>query len=130
LREVAGGRLQAAGGVEDRAAGVEVAEGLHMVLHCGGSTGGVADHVGDGSGAADKLKAVVAGEDLGDGNDVRHAAGRADVADDAEDLRVGWGEEKVRAKTGDLVDHIGLRHEGAEHCGFNLGGVWCDLLFH
>jgi hypothetical protein len=22
------------------------------------------------------------------------------------------------------------RHEGAEHGGFNLGGVWCDLLFH
>jgi hypothetical protein len=88
------------------------------------------DHVGHGSGAADKLKAVVAGEDLRDGNDVRHAAGRADVADDAENLRVGRGEEKVRAKTGDLVDHIGFAHEGSKHGGFNLGGVWCDLLFH
>jgi hypothetical protein len=53
----------------------------------------VANHVGHGSGAADKLKAVVGSEDLGDGNDVRHAAGRADVADDAENLRVGWREE-------------------------------------
>jgi hypothetical protein len=25
---------------------------------------------------------------------------------------------------------LGSRHEGSEHGGFNLGGVWCDLLFH
>jgi hypothetical protein len=93
LGKVGGCRLQAAGGVKDRAAGVEVAQGLHMVFHRGGSAGGVADHVGHGSGAADKLKAVVGSEDLRDGNDVRHAAGRADVADDAENLRVGWREE-------------------------------------
>ena len=93
LREVRGGRLQAAGSAEDCAAGVQIAEGLHMVLHCGGSTGGVRDHVRDGAGAADKLKAVVAGEDLRNGDDIWHAASRADVADDAEDRRVGGREE-------------------------------------
>jgi hypothetical protein len=130
LGKVAGGRLQAAGGVEDRAAGMEVAEGLNMVFHCGGSAGGVGQHLGDCSGAADKLKAVVAGEDLGDGDDVWHTAGCADVADDAEDLRVGRGEEKVGVQTGDLVDHVGLAHQGAQDGNFDLRRVRNNLLFH
>jgi hypothetical protein len=54
---------------------MEVAEGLNMVFHCGGSAGSVGQHLGDCSGTADKLKAVVAGEDLGDGDDIWHAAG-------------------------------------------------------
>ena len=69
-------------------------------------------------------------DDLGHRDDVRDAAGGADVADGDEDGGVGGSEKEVGVEAGDFDDQVGLGHEAAEDGGFNFGAIRDVVFFH
>jgi hypothetical protein len=126
---VLGGGLHGDRCVNDAAAGVEVAEGLRVVLDRSAASGVVAEHLGECAGASDKVELVLRIDALRDGDDVRRAAFTADLGDGLVDEAMRGRVEKIGVDAGDFVAKFRVGHERTED-GALGGGALGNGAFH